>query len=177
VSAARLLVSGHVALAATGSALRELLLDEPDGERWKIILATPEAETEAGDLVEGEAVAFVGLGDRQARRLMADRALNLRAPGAGDASAPTAGEHPFRTREAWDAALERLEHCAAVLGGVSERGRVMAIMNSPDAEGRLALAWRLAEAGLAPEAAREALLISKIESAAPSIDAGATLQH
>jgi hypothetical protein len=68
-------------------------------------------------------------------------------------------------------------HAAFVVGGYAERARISSIMNSPAFADRLAFAWTLAEAGLSPEQARDALAIVKMEETPPPVDAGALRQH
>jgi len=186
----RMVIAGMVtrrgAPAAQDGAPRELALRVAHGGgwvEWTVLLSSPQTEAEAADLIEGDFCAFAGPAPRsaalvgpEARRLRADRALNLRPPSAEAAASPVA-EPPVATREAFEAMLEEVQRLAIMLGAAVERGRIIAIMNAPDADGRLALAWRLAESGLDVEAARRALLINKIEAAAPAVDAGAALTH
>ncbi len=88
-----------------------------------------------------------------------------------------AKESPPLTMAAFQELLDRLESTAFDFGALAERARITFIMNSPNAAGRLALAWRLAEAGLSHQAAEEALLVEKLGSAFLPVDAGASLSH
>lgn len=176
----RLLIVGAVAAAATPATAngmaRELRLDVGSAGRWavwRVLLATPEAIAEAAELVEGDAVAFVGVAseprfpdDSLARFLTADRALALRRAPPSAAMFGPGVEPPFDARAAFGAMLDRVQSLAMVMGATAERGRIIAITGAPEAKGHLALAWRLAESGLDVETALQALLIAKIEAEA-----------
>jgi hypothetical protein len=84
---------------------------------------------------------------------------------------------PAPTLAEFNAALERLEQVALAAGASAELLRIAAILNSEAARGCLPLAWSLAQAGLDPEAACEALAVAKLASTLPPIDAGASLTH
>jgi hypothetical protein len=75
------------------------------------------------------------------------------------------------------AALERLERVAFAAGCAAERLRIAMILNSEAARGCPGLAWALAATGLDPEAACDALMVAKLASTLPPIDAGARLSH
>ncbi len=187
----RVLVSGRVtqrAVAATAAGdLRELRLDVQAGSawlNWSVLLSTAEADGEAGELAEGEAVAFAGLanaprfpGDPLARRLTADRALALRNVVAAPLLCGDKAAAPFSAREAFSALLDQVERLALTVGASAERARIATIMGSPDAAGRLGLAWEVAKSGLDVEAALAALTISKLASALPPVDPGASRSH
>ena len=66
------------------------------------------------------------------------------------------------------AALDNVVAAALRAGAIAERARICAIMTAPGAAANLALAWRLAAAGVTLEAAEQALAISILSSAAPA---------
>lgn len=189
---ARMLVSGLV-LAPLSPAppdaggQRELTLNVDDAGRaveWRIWLATPEAIADAADLVEGEAVAFAGYADRprfpddpMARRLTADRALAVRDRRSRPASEVAALPTILERLDELERTIESIAMRAIEVGIAGERLRIALILNAPAAVGRLALAWRLAETGVTPQAAHEALLIEKLQSLSPAVDVGAQLTH
>ena len=187
----RVLVQGLVvrpaALAAANGSLRELRLDVEAAGNWSIrsvLLATAEADAEAGDLAEGEAVTFAGFANRPrfpddplAHRLTADRALALRRPHGRTAAEvvalPSIVERVAELERAFDDIAVRFVE----IGINGERARIAAIMNCPSADGLLALAWKLAEAGMPPAEAECALTVAKYAATFPAIDPGAGLTH
>jgi len=134
MNVARALLTGFVEVrakpAAEGGAHRVLTLAEKPGVAttlWKVVLATPEADAEAGELAEGEAVAFAGAvihgRSREGvalRSLTADRALALSTPAV---SSPKLDEADHVTGDQIREMFRQVESHSQILGVVAERSR------------------------------------------------------